>query len=43
MVAAVYSTYRADWEWEAASIKCMVGVPEVFWRCEAGLAASIYT
>ena len=30
-------SYRADWEPEAASGKCMTGVPGVFWRCPAVL------
>ena len=29
--------YRADWEPEAPSGKCMAGVPGVFWRCPAVL------
>ena len=29
--------YRADWEPEAASGKCMAGVPGVFWRSPAVL------
>ena len=30
-------TYRADWEPEAPSGKCMGRVPGVFWRCPAAL------
>ena len=33
-------TYRADWEPEAPSGKCMAGVPGVFWRCPAALQGS---
>ena len=37
MHAQFTSTYRADWEPEAPSGKCMAGVPGVFWRCPAVL------
>ena len=33
--------YRADWEPEAASGKCLAGVPGVFWRCPAVLQGII--
>ena len=36
-VGACRVTYRADWEPEAPSGKCMAGVPGVFWRCPAVL------
>ena len=35
--AVVMPPYRADWEPEAPSGKCMAGVPGVFWRSPAVL------